>query len=163
MSDRIAVMSAGKIQQIGSAGTIYEEPQNRFVADFIGETNMLASTVVRALDSNDTSQNFICELTGLGELTASSSTNYAPGTKGSICIRPERIHILDKAHADAKLNGTLEQLVYLGTDTQATVRLTNGTALLVRSPNNAAQRIMAQPGDAVGIGTDEHAARFLVD
>jgi len=165
MSDRIAVMSAGKVQQIGSATTIYEEPQNRFVADFIGETNMLDSTVVRASASasNGTTQSLVCDLIGLGELTASASAELAPGTKGSICIRPERIRILDKEHADANLKGNLEQLVYLGTDTQATVRLNNGTPLLVRTPNNAAQRIAAQPGDTVGIGIDEHAARFLVD
>lgn len=163
MSDRIAVMSAGKVQQIGSATTIYEEPQNRFVADFIGETNMLDSTVVRNIACNDTTQNLICDLIGLGELTASASAELAPGTKGSICIRPERIRILDQEHAEANLKGNLEQLVYLGTDTQATIRLSNGTPLLVRTPNSAAQRIAAQPGDTVGIGIDEHAARFLVD
>jgi len=168
MSDRIAVMSAGKVQQIGSPHDIYEEPQNRFVADFIGETNMLDSTVVQVIGSNESENNesthdLVCDLTGLGEFTASSSTKLAPGTRGSICIRPERIRILEAGHADAHLNGTLEQLVYMGTDTQATVKLANGEPLLVRSPNNAAQRITAQPGDPVGIGTDKQAARFLVD
>jgi len=163
MSDRIAVMSAGKVQQIGSAHTIYEEPQNRFVADFIGETNMLESTVLSVRESDDSRQNLVCDLTGVGELTASSNTELAPGAKGSVCIRPERIHILNTEHTNAPITGTLEQLVYMGTDTQATVKLANGALLLVRSPNNAAQRITAQPGDTVQIGADENAARFLVD
>ncbi len=163
MSDRIAVMSAGKIQQIGSAHTIYEKPQNRFVADFIGETNMLESTVTQVIDSKGSSNALVCELTGLGQITASSSADIAPGTTGSVCIRPEHISILETAHNESQLKGTLEQLVYMGTDTQATIRLTNGASLLVRSPNSAAQKITAQPGDTVGIGTDENAARFLID
>jgi len=61
------------------------------------------------------------------------------------------------------LKGTLEQLVYMGTDTQATIRLSNGAQLLVRSPNNAALTITAKINEPVGINTDDHAARFLVD
>jgi len=163
MSDRIAVMSAGKIQQVGSANTIYEEPQNQFVAEFIGETNMLDSTVIRTDKSDGSAHSLVCELSDLGEIVAASGAELAPGTKGSVCIRPERIRILDSAHPDAYLKGTLEQLVYMGTDTQATVKLSNGAQLLVRSPNNATQKISAQVGDSVGIATDEHAARFLVD
>jgi len=78
MSDRIAVMSAGKVQQVGSAHTIYEQPQNRFVADFIGETNMLESTVVRTTRGDSSSHHLQCELNGLGELTALSGIEFPP-------------------------------------------------------------------------------------
>jgi len=163
MSDRIAVMSAGKVQQVGSAHTIYEEPQNQFVADFIGETNMLEGTVVRYEQSGVLTHQLICELNGLGSLSAATSVEVAPGTTGSVCIRPERIRILDVAHPDVQLKGTLEQLVYMGTDSQATVSLDNGAKVLIRSANNATQKISAQAGDFVGIASDENAARFLVD
>lgn len=163
MSDRIAVMSAGQIQQVGSAHSIYEQPLNRFVADFIGESNMLDSTILNTVESDDAGVKVLCDLTGLGDFIASSGVDLAPGTKGSVCVRPERLRILDNEHPDAQLKGSVEQLVYLGTDTQATVKLTSGAHLLVRSPNNSVQKITAQPGDSVGIGADDHAARFLVD
>ena len=58
MSDRIAVMSQGELQQLGSATDIYQEPTNRFVADFIGESNLISSTVL----SSD-SKSLQCKLT----------------------------------------------------------------------------------------------------
>jgi len=162
MSDRIAVMSAGEVQQVGDAHTIYEHPGNRFVADFIGEINMLEATVLNTEAASDTAHQVVCDLDGLGEINATTSMNTVAGTTGTVCIRPERLRLVSSDHADAQLTGTLSQLVYLGTDTQAAVQLASGAQLLVRSPNNTAQKISAQTGDSVGIATDENAARFLV-
>ncbi len=161
MSDRIAVMSNGEVQQIGDAHTIYEQPRNRFVADFIGEINMLDCEVLSSSASTDTQYTVACDITGLAQLTANADQSVTPGTQGSLCIRPERLQLLAADHPDAKLLGTVDQLVYLGTDTQTTVVLNNGIKLLVRSSNNATQHIVAQSGEKIGIGIDTMAARFL--
>ena len=88
MSDRIAVMSDGKVQQIGTPFEIYEHPNNRFIANFIGETNMLPSTI-------DTVEglNLVCQLEGGQMLDALANCYNIPGATGVLSLRPERLSI----------------------------------------------------------------------
>ena len=86
MSDRIAVMSAGKVQQIGSAVDIYEFPENRFVAGFIGETNLIEAEVIDA-----SADALTCQLVNGAVLTARSLHEITKGQKGWVSIRPERM------------------------------------------------------------------------
>ncbi|MEM9270134.1 MAG: ABC transporter ATP-binding protein, partial [Pseudomonadota bacterium] len=112
MSDRIAVMSAGKVQQIGAPTQIYEAPENRFVADFIGETNLIPATVVHH------EEDLVCEMAGGAQVHAVSSGIRAAGTQGMLSIRPETLHLSPNAPDGDPLKGSLEGLTYLGTDTQ---------------------------------------------
>ena len=87
LSDRVVVMSEGKIQQIGSPTDIYNEPQNCFVADFIGESNILSGTMIRDKRVEFCGQEFDCIDTGFGE-----------NNPVDVVIRPEDIYIWAVSH-----------------------------------------------------------------
>lgn len=158
MSDRIAVMSSGAVQQIGRPNEIYENPANRFVADFIGETNLIASRV----DSAD-GMHVVCSLADGEVLTALASSPLGPGTTGVVSIRPESLTVTKTAPEGESLRGTLGDAVYLGTDTQYTVLLAKDLTLKVRMQNQfVASQALAQ-GDPVFVSIADGAARFLVD
>ena len=154
MSDRIAVMSDGQVQQIGSAREIYEAPVNRFVADFIGETNLLpvkvaslAGGVARVV------------LPGGHEITCAAAQT-GPGAAHHVSIRPERLTIAPAGTGD--LNATVDRLIYLGTDLQVLARLADGTALHLRLQNSA-RLSPPEAGSPIGIVIEEGAARLLAD
>ncbi|MEO1491387.1 MAG: ABC transporter ATP-binding protein [Pseudomonadota bacterium] len=150
MSDRIAVMSAGRLQQIGRAEEIYEAPRNRFVADFIGETNLLEADVI----SNNGAGTRVRIAGGL-EIEASGQAE--PG-RAHVSIRPERFSLVEQG-----LPCTVEQMVYLGTDTQHLVRLSDGTLITVRTQNAHAAQVPFGPGDRAALHVDPGAARILAD
>ena len=124
MSDRIAVMSAGELQQIGTPEDVYEHPANRFVADFIGDTNLLDATVEAA--EGDTAT---CRIGGAAIIA--EAQNARAGQTGWLSIRPERISIATQPSADS-IPANIGQTVYLGTDTQALAHLEGGVTLRAR-------------------------------
>jgi spermidine/putrescine transport system ATP-binding protein len=123
MSDRIAVMQAGRVQQIGAPRDIYTKPVNRFVADFIGETNFLAAT------GETDGWRLEC-----GVLVPGSAT---PGQKATLAIRPEHLRPAPET-GDIPLPARMERMVYSGTDTHWHLRLSCGTPLVLRRPNSDA-------------------------
>jgi spermidine/putrescine transport system ATP-binding protein len=158
MSDRIAVMSAGRVQQIGAPTEIYEHPANRFVADFIGDINLLPAKVEAVSDGTLT-----CRLDNGQNLTISGAQDVQQGQDGYIAIRPERLSMSATPSPDATLTGTLGEAIYLGTDTQYTITLDGGATLTVRSQNNADTAQNLAPQSPVHISIADGAARFLVD
>jgi len=131
MSDRIAVLASGQVQQVGTPVEIYEKPANRFVADFIGETNFLPATV-QQLEQGQT----LCQIAGGQTLSCEAREGVKAGETVTLSIRPERLHLA----ATPTENGTACQLVeasYLGTDWQYQVELTDGSRLRIRTPNQA--------------------------
>ncbi len=154
MSDRIAVMSAGHVQQVGTPREIYEAPVNRFVADFIGETNLLP-VMVGAISGGRAR----VTLPGGHELLAEAPEGLAPGAH-HVSIRPERLSLAPLAGAD--LTARVERLIYLGTDLQLLARLADGTELNMRLQNSTRTELPA-PGAEVGLHIEEGAARLLVD
>ena len=163
MSDRIAVMSAGKVQQIGTSHEIYQSPDNQFVADFIGESNLLHCKVSSAESSTNFGHPVICELEGIGTLPALSNRRVETGSRGKLCIRPERLGITTNISNDALLKGNVKRLVYLGTDTQVLVTLNSGQDLIVRVQNADGESTALSEGQAVAINVDQDATRFLLD
>lgn len=109
MSDRIAVFNKGQIEQIGSPREIYDEPRTRFVAEFIGETNLAEGTVER-IDGRNT----LIRLENGGGLTASSTGALMPGQKVFVSIRPERIGLGGEANSDNNLDSCVTDSVYQG-------------------------------------------------
>lgn len=101
MSDRIVVMSDGKIQQIGTPEDIYNEPVNRFVADFIGEINMVTATMIE--DYKVMFNNRIFECVDKG---------FKPNEKVDVVIRPEDINIVPKE--SGKITGLVTDVVFKG-------------------------------------------------
>ena len=154
MSDRIAVMSAGQVQQIGSAREIYEAPVNRFVADFIGETNLLPVQVVSFAGGVAR-----VVLPGGHQLTCPAAESGPTGTP-HVSIRPERMTLVPPGTGD--LDATVERLIYLGTDLQVLARLADGTALHLRLQNSA-RATPPGAGSPIGIVIEEGAARLLAD
>ncbi|SMX38723.1 ABC transporter ATP-binding protein [Maliponia aquimaris] len=154
MSDRIAVMSSGHVQQIGTPREIYEAPLNRFVADFIGETNLIDVAVTRVTGG-------MAEviLPGGATLTCPAADRAARG-HGHLSIRPERI--TPTAPGEGSVQATVEHHVYLGTDIQLHTRLTDGEPMVVRIQNADAASIPA-PGAQVGLRVEAGAARLLAD
>jgi len=120
MSDRIAVMSKGKVQQMGTPVEIYERPANRFVADFIGEANFLEGRI-KSLSGNEVSV-FIPELNA--EITGLSVSNgLVNGEEVTVSIRPEKVHIADKGLDQNSFMGKVMNTVYIGTDTHVYVNV----------------------------------------
>lgn len=154
MSDRIAVMSDGQIQQTADAHRIYEEPVNLFVADFIGETNKLKAVLLERGNSGG-----ICQLQD-GLTVECSVLENVHASDGVLCIRPERVRLSSIDDTDASLTGLVERFVFLGTDTQVIVRLKTGDEVLVRVQNTS-DGLQVEPGAPVGLVIDPGSARFL--
>jgi len=159
MSDRIAVMSAGELQQLGQARDIYERPHNRFVADFIGETNLLDITV-DAIDAGRAS----CHLGGGHKLTCDAVEGIGVGAEVHISVRPERLSLSEQPAEAESLAGTVRENVYVGTDVQTVVHLNDGPQMIVRTQNSdRGTAAMFDPGTAVFVNMEHGAARLLVD
>lgn len=135
MSDRIAVMSAGRIQQVGSAKEIYIHPRNRFVADFIGETNFLHGRAEAGALVLPTGERV--EVQGL-----------AAGGEATVIVRPEQLRL---GPAGQGLKATVRALVYFGTDTHCHLGLADGTGIVARLQNPATGDAGLAEGQEVGL------------
>lgn len=158
MSDRIAVMSGGKALQVGPAFEIYERPNCKFVADFIGESSFMEGTV-RAHRAGH------AEVTLSGGHTVHATSDHAltPGQTVTVAVRPEKMHLHAPGLAN-QLHGTVAEVVYIGTDTQYTVELADKMRVRVREQNiDAHSRPLAQRGDSATVGFAAEAARVLVN
>jgi spermidine/putrescine transport system ATP-binding protein len=157
MSDRIAVMSKGNILQIGTPRDIYERPANRFVANFIGETNFLEG---RMTQSNG--RHASVRLKAGPEIAASLPENFDTKSDVTVVVRPEHARILPGSEA-ALLRGLLENVVFFGTDTHFHVRLEDGTPFIVRQQNATGEEPELTAGKHVGVAITEGTARILQD
>lgn len=148
MSDRIAVMSAGKIQQIGAPRDIYTRPINRFVADFIGDINILPAKVHagRAVISGI---EFPLKYQG-------------PSGDVSIAIRPEQLRLVARGSKDS-LAATVTRSVYFGTDSHIHMTLQDGSEMVARLQTDAGTDSHFQTGTEVGITFAPHALQVLED
>ena len=159
MSDRIAVMSAGRMQQLGEAKEIYEHPRNMFVADFIGETNLLEVSV----DKIDAGR-AICHLGGGHELTCDAVDEVGVGSNVHMSVRPERLFLSDGPTESESLKGTIRDNVFIGTDIQTIVDLADGPQMIVRTSNSdRGNKRIFEPGAQAYVNMEWGAARLLVD
>jgi spermidine/putrescine transport system ATP-binding protein len=156
MSDRIAVMNAGVIEQLAAPRDIYEHPKTRFVAGFIGTSNLLSGTVASA-QGDDSVIEF-----GPGERIIVPGAGVQPGEHLEITIRPEKITLsagesaLTSARSCA-LRGTVTEAVYLGTSTNYNVTTSSGAEVVVFAQNSSAATAAGpepQRGDAVWLHWD---------
>jgi spermidine/putrescine transport system ATP-binding protein len=166
MADRIAVMNQGHVLQVGSPSEIYETPQDRFVADFIGETNFISATVQEMQGSH-------CQLVFAGGLVVPAyiDENHAvsPNQQITLAIRPEKITLQadDQASPFGEntvcVRGRIEEALYIGTDTRYSVRV--GDDLVVARVQNLSQRFatMRGVGEDVNVCWDKRSANVLVN
>ena len=159
MSDRIAVMSDGELQQLGSARDIYEKPRNRFVADFIGDTNLL-SVMIKAIDKDIAR----CEVQGAISFNARSIEGAMPGDQLYVSIRPERIFISDTTDRGGAFSARVRENIFIGTDITSRIALENGAEFHVRASNSErGNRRVFEPGTEVYVMIEEGAARLLAE
>jgi putative spermidine/putrescine transport system ATP-binding protein len=128
MSDRIAVFNKGRIEQIGTPEELYDRPATRFVASFIGDTNLIEGRVLGVAGG-------ICEIeTAAGRIVASARTLLAAGAAVFVAVRPERVVLAPMQAAGAGLEGVITEQVFLGTSRKYVIRLADGTELVVLRP-----------------------------
>jgi len=156
MSDRVAVMNLGRILQIGSPRQIYDHPAERFVADFIGDTNLLAAEIVAAEGSRAR-----LRLASGREVLADLPEGAPTSRKVTATIRPEHASLEAVDGAGCILEGTLRNIVYFGTDTLYHVELTDGSAFVVRSQNLRGSAEAFAAGQHVAIAFKPDAVQVL--
>ncbi|WP_167480729.1 ABC transporter ATP-binding protein [Mesorhizobium waimense] len=155
MSDRIAVMSSGNILQVGTPWDVYDRPAERFVADFIGETNFLTGTIESAGNGHAR-----IVLSSGARVYAAAAKDFQPGSTATLMVRPEHAKLVKGA---GDLAGTIETIVYFGTDTHIHVRLDGGEAFIVRQQNSRCASCGFERGDKVGISIGDEVAQLLKD
>lgn len=153
MSDRICVLGKGVIQQLGTPAEIYENPANRFVADFIGETNFLEVDVTAVQGDQATVR------TPLGFDVTAPQKRVRAGGRATLSLRPEKIGIGDQATGH-RIAGVILHRNYMGGSTHYTVRVA-GIDLRVSRRNALSQGAMPEEGSVVTLGFDHAAARIL--
>ncbi|MDE0553085.1 MAG: ABC transporter ATP-binding protein [Candidatus Poribacteria bacterium] len=130
LSDRIAVMNDGKVLQVGTPSEIYDSPQSRFVADFIGTSNFLEGTFI--------SENEIA-LTTLPptKIVCTPTSDIPLNTSVTVAVRPERINLTTTPASDTTnlLHGTIQDESYLGTTLQYTVQTDYPIPLIAHQQN----------------------------
>ncbi len=152
MSDRIAVMNAGRVEQLDAPAAIYDAPRTRFVADFIGKINFISGAVTAAGAS-------VAIDTPLGAFTAGNPAGLLAGQKATIAVRPENISFLAPGAAMPALNritGTVESRSFVGNLLHVTLRIDPATTLVVETrpqdlvpPDGASATIAWRPDRAI--------------
>jgi spermidine/putrescine transport system ATP-binding protein len=156
MSDRIAVMNVGVVEQVGTPEEIYHRPASLFVAGFIGSANLLPGTL-RARDGDDA----IVDLVAGPTVRARSDLGVPPGSRVSVMLRPERLHVApvadDTGHG---LTGTVQDLIFQGASARLGVRLADGTEVVTNVGTHTDLPFM-RPGDEVHVAWHPGAAYLL--
>ena len=133
MSDRIVLMRQGRIEQVGTPRELYDRPGSRYVADFIGETNLLPGIVVESARGSVTLRVGDATLRGVSEAA------LEPGSEAWLTVRPEAIDLVDEATPAAGHNlvsGTLSEAVYAGSALRIHVTLPGGRRLVANVPSD---------------------------
>ncbi len=162
LSDRVAVMNAGRLEQVGDPADVYEFPANRFVADFIGTTNLLDGRVA------DSAGGLVSlDVPGLGELRVAHDDAAVAGSRGAISVRPEKVRIdasLPATSGENRLTGQVHDQLYLGDVTLYRVEVRAGLLVEAMLPNTAARGgRFFDIGDPVEVAWHHDAGRFLAD
>ena len=161
LSDRIAVLSHGRIEQIGTPGDIYERPATAFVAEFIGSSNMLRARIVGGVDTGtivvtEAGLRLCCRGEANGKLEG--------GADVSVLLRAERVHIEKPGGTTApgqnRVPGRIADVTYLGEDLHLSLELASGDRLRASLKNANAARGWA-PAQAVEIVIDSADIRLL--
>ncbi|MBN8942453.1 MAG: ABC transporter ATP-binding protein [Rhizobiales bacterium] len=143
MSDRIAVMDAGKIIQCGTPTEIYRHPQNRFVASFVGESNLIDAEIVQKRGTTMTLKS------RSGHVFTAESRNAIDVGRASVLVRPERIAISGEP-APNSLPATVTSALFLGELLRIEARTDGGETLLIRC-TDVADRPLPASGDRLHV------------
>jgi spermidine/putrescine transport system ATP-binding protein len=164
MSDRLAVMSQGKVEQIGCPEDIYERPATRFVAGFIGTSNIVEAPVVGRVGD------FLQVEAAPGDrllVPAPPDRAFSPGDTLAFTVRPEKLRVVPEAEPVTDrlctIVGTVVDVVYQGVSTQLVVETDAGTTLVVFRQNNERVSDAGVPGSRVRLAWDPDFNVVLTD
>ncbi|TIO74747.1 MAG: ABC transporter ATP-binding protein [Mesorhizobium sp.] len=144
MSDRIVVMNAGAVEQIGAPEEVYETPATAFVADFLGKANMLAGTVSR-------SDGALAITLAAGQtIDVTSPRPLAPGSKVTVVVRPQKLSVGATASAN-RLSGRVVSTSYLGGSAIYEIDIGGETSIRANAPINGR---IAREGEPIEVGFD---------
>jgi len=150
MADRLVVMDGGRVRQIGSPRELYDEPQDAFVADFVGRCNILPGRRENETQFRTDSGLLLSVDTG-----ACESKNATAFT-----LRPERIAI--HPGTEGELSGVVKAVTYLGPQTEYHVSIGQGTFVVVRQTPAAHEPLaLVRPEDVVSLQWDRKAPRLV--
>jgi spermidine/putrescine transport system ATP-binding protein len=163
LSHRIAVMNKGEVAQLDVPEVIYSHPKNRFVADFIGQCNLLEGTV--AAIGQDRMQ---IDIAGVGLAETVLVAGAVLGQKGTLTIRPEKIKLAASVPQDAvdevHFKGKVHDCLYRGDVTMYVIELDNGVLLETMLPNSAPGRAkFFDDNDLVELAWRFDAGHFILD
>ncbi len=145
MSDRIAIMSQGQFEQVGSPDDLYRAPANRFVADFIGETCFFKAVVA------GTEGDLTVARIGDDTVRFPADTPAAPGAEVELMVRPEAVGIAAAGETEGnRLAGVVEEAIYLGELTRYHLRLGDDQILMMKQQNMDGVG-QVRPGDSVTV------------
>jgi putative spermidine/putrescine transport system ATP-binding protein len=131
MSDRIAVFNDGRVQQLATPDMLYEQPENSFVAQFIGENNKIQGSV-----ASREGDNVLVDVVGGGQVKALKAACDDHGPT-QLSIRPERIELGD--HGDNVVDAKVEELIYLGDHIRTRMTVFGDSNFIVKVPNSSKQ------------------------
>ncbi|MBC8059608.1 MAG: polyamine ABC transporter ATP-binding protein [Clostridiaceae bacterium] len=130
MSDRIVVMNKGIIEQTGTPEELYEHPKTKFVANFLGETNILEGEVFKLKEAE-----VLLKLEQKEDIIRIPNLNYALGDKFVVSVRPERIRIKTTVEeGDVWLSCIFKEKIYVGSNIRIIMLLKNGKEIIVNEP-----------------------------
>jgi putative spermidine/putrescine transport system ATP-binding protein len=156
MSNRVCVFDDGVVQQLAAPDVLYEQPENAFVAQFIGENNTFVGTIKEINGGN-------CEVqVETGELIHSLAVNIdGVGSRTTLSIRPERVTInSEEGTCPNNVTGDVKELIYLGDHIRARLSLCGQEDFIVKVPNSAYHTQLAE-GETVSVGWQTEDCRAL--
>jgi spermidine/putrescine transport system ATP-binding protein len=139
MSDRIAVMNRGRIEQIGDPEEVYDRPTTTFVAGFIGVSNLMPGTVRKSGEKGEV------ELDS-GVKVTTDVHGFSVGERCHAVVRPEKLAIGTGGQGQPSVEGMVESSLYLGTSTQLIVQLAGDVRMTVLVPNTDEAERQRLPG-----------------
>jgi len=156
MSNRVAVFDDGIIQQLAPPEVLYEEPENAFVADFIGDNNCLLGTVF-----SEDGNSCVVKTDDGSEIKANKINIGKVGSRSTLSIRPERVIINPEAGQVPNIfQAKAEELIYLGDHIRTRMTVCGSNKFFVKIPNSTHHANLSK-GDTVTIGWNEQDCRAL--
>jgi spermidine/putrescine transport system ATP-binding protein len=154
MSDRIAVMNEGRIEHLGTPRAIYEHPATKFVAGFIGTSNLLSGTAGRVSDGVAVIEVSVDERI----VVPIRDVAITAGSPVELTVRPEKISLDLTPPTDTSgsaIRGTVTEVVYLGTATNYNITTSTGAEVVVFTQNASSADDIAVRGDSVWLGWEQ--------
>ncbi len=155
MSDRIAVMNRGRLEQVGTPEEVYNHPETKFVADFIGESNIIEGYIENMTDDS-------IEVTMESGKAMIHETGYRMEEMVYLCIRPENLKISTEAKEGFRFRGQVKEHIFIGSTNKTMIEMPNGQMLKSVTPAEdelipvgTAVNVFWNPGKAVVMRTKE--------